>query len=333
MKLKDCVLEVHVAVFNEESIIGLPDQHWTEAKERSLIPSSLFKLFTIADHFGFEKCPRFLSDSQKLLFPYLEAMTTGIRDSLVEADRLFKNIKIHNNNSYSPVKEKLGLPFDSNAVAELDRSFKYMLVNLTGALDQFAEIVGVILFPKPNNLTPGRASFRQIMTFVNSPLQEVSLPTTCQEHFAGNLHNALSNLISPTGTNKEWIELLFLYRNKLAHLGSSMFQSMCFHDAKCEFYTFLPRQWPTFFKQKMTLSQSSPGGSAISLKDEAEKELLHCDIVEYSQGLIKSILTTLEAGLSVMCDAYVASKDLSPREIVATAILKQSESYQFEYFP
>lgn len=332
MRLKDCLLDIDAAVFNQETTIGQLDQKWVDAQEKAIIPPSLFRLYSLTNYFGFEKSPKYLKDSRKLLFPYLEGMTRGMRDSLIEGNKFIQGMPVLDRNSYTPKKEANREFFDPEAADEIVRSFKYALLNLSGALDQFSEIAGMILFPDLDNVQPGRASFKQIMKLVEGPAKASNSILTPREHYSELLKSQLAPLVNSIAPKKDWLKLLFLYRNKLAHLGTSAFQLTCFHDANGDFYSFLPKRWPDFFKQHMQRASSKNKTERVSMKAHAEKDLTHCDLLEYSQNLQREILKLLEVGLGVICEAYKHLKDCDPNEAAATQIFKNSESYEFEYF-
>jgi hypothetical protein len=231
---------------------------------------------------------------------------------------------------YTPVKKAQGKSWSKNADRDLGRSFKNLLVNLTGALDQFAEISAVLLYPALDKIPPGRASFSGLKVFIKKPYTLRGLVSP-QTHFAEELKNKLLPLVDRSGPDKDWLELLQLFRNKLAHLGTSSFQYMCFHDQNCEFYTFPPRIWPRFSKQEVKTSLNPAANKTVSLESTAKQQLIHCDLVEYSAGVTKAVHNLLNAGFECVCDVYDLLKGAAPNQDAADAIMKQYEEYKFEH--
>jgi len=331
MKLQDCILEVNKIVVSSQEYIG-PDEKWLSVKEKGYIPKSLFSLYSLADYFGFGKAPSFFNDTRRLLFPFMEGMARGIMDSLCESTRLLNGMPDLHERSYSPIKRFSGQAWDQGAIDELNRSFRYLVVNLTATLDLFTEIAALILYPALRNVTPGRASFSQLKEFIRSHRPTTDAVQRPLDYLAGKLATSVIPFVDCSGDEKDWLELLFLYRNKLAHLGTSAFQYMAFHDAELKTYTFLPRRWPLFHKQAIqaTTGPSSPG--PVSVKDVAERELMHCDLIEYSQRLTQKVIELLEVGLSVICESYKLVKDFPANESVADEIMRQSKHYDFIKF-
>ena len=87
MRWKDC-LEPDVG-FMKPPKRDSPDEEWISAYRSKLIPESVYKFYIIADYFSFDKCPKFLQDKQKILFPHLEAAIDLIRLSFEEYPQSF----------------------------------------------------------------------------------------------------------------------------------------------------------------------------------------------------------------------------------------------------
>lgn len=332
MKIDECILDIDKVVVSETEYFG-QEPEWKEALDLNIIPANLYRFYCKADYFFFGKAPLFLSDSEKLLFPFLEAMCRGIRNSFMEANELATKIGELHPDKYSPIKRMTNQPWNETADRDTDRSFKYLVVNLTGALDQFAEIAALLLYPTLTTVPPGRASFVALSSFLTKLRKRTESIISPQEHFAEDLKVKMLPLIEKSGTDKNWIELLHLYRNKLAHLGSSAFQYMCLHDKAGEFYLFLPKMWPRFFKQDVKEVVSTlPPTSSRSMVLTAKSQLIHCDLVEYSQGITQAVRGLLDAGMGVICEVYDSLKTSAPNQPAADALMKQRQEFEFQHF-
>lgn len=202
-------------------------------------------------------------------------------------------------------------------------------MELNGALDQFAEIVAIYFHGESLKLSPGRASFEDLKKFVLNPLNRTKVIVSPRFPLLEKLHSSLALEIVGKGQEKEWYELMLLYRNKLAHLGNAMFVRMSFPRKGGDMFSFLPNRWPLIFEAEIT----APGEhSAETVGEFALENLVHQDIVEYSQGLVDRVRRALNAGFQVLCEAHRTFSDYEVNRDILSSIKKYSRTYQFRAF-
>jgi hypothetical protein len=227
MRLQDCDLDV-TAIVTRPLVKNEPEEEWVEANKLGVIPPALYHYYSGAKFFSFRGSPRFLADTEKILFPYVGTLARGILESLCQAEELTKEILDAHEKTYTPLKKAKGKSWDRRAGEQALRCFKHLLVELNGALDQLAEIVAIYFHGEGTKLSPGRASFEDLKRFVLAPLNRTKTIITPRFPLVEKLHTSLALEIVGKGQEKEWYELMLLYRNKLAHLGNAMFVRMSF---------------------------------------------------------------------------------------------------------
>jgi hypothetical protein len=139
----------------------------------------------------------------------------------------------------------------------------------------------------------------------------------------------LSPLVLAAGPEQDWLPLMRLYRDKIAHLGHSVvFQTVAFADKGNHFYTFLPRTWPFLWHTQL----SGEEVLQIPKPNELVPNFVEEDILSYANGLRFKVHGVTSKGLEIINDAYTNLKD-SPLNRDALADLeKNSRSYKFEHF-
>lgn len=328
MKLDGCNLDIKGVVMRP-LIRSEAEKEWVEADKAGIIPPALYRFYSTAAYFSFRSSPNFLSDPGRMLFPYIGALTRGVFESLCEANELIQEIETAHKNTYTPIKKAKGRSWDPKAGDKALRSFKHLVVTLTGSLDQFSEVVAIFFYGDISDLTPGRASFEGIRKFLASSLPSEKTILSPRVPLLEKLHARLRLETVGAGPEKEWLELLLLYRNKLAHLGNAMFIKMAFANKDGDFFTFLPNRWPLIFEKELTMPGEPSEGT---VREFAEGNLVHQDIVEYSQGLLIRLKQFLNSGFEVMCEAYRIFKDFDVNPDVVKCIMRHSKLYEFRYF-
>ncbi len=328
MKLQECDLNIY-GVVTRPLIRSEPEREWVLAKESGIIPNSLFDFYCKANYFSFGKAPRFLSDSTRVIFPFVSNLTRGVFDCCLEADELLTQIKTSHEKIYTPIKKIKGSSWDDKANLRLQRTFKYLVVSLSGILDQFAEIAAVFFHPQLPKLNPGRTSFQTFKNFAESPPLVPGIILSVKYPLIQELYTVLKEEIVVAGPEQYWLDLFFLYRNKLAHLGSAMFWSVVFNDDKDNPGIFLPNRWPYFIEQDITTGYGKPEGT---IKEFAEKALIHQDVVEYSEMLTGKIKTLIGRGVAVLCKAYAEFNSFDPAPEVISSLQKNTKAFSFQHF-
>lgn len=328
MKLQDCDLDV-TAIVSRPLVKDEPEEEWVEAQKQRVIPPALYRFYSVSNFFSFRKSPRFLADSTKILFPYVGTLARGILESLSQADELTRDIFDAHEKTYTPLKKAKGRSWDRKAGERALRSFKYLLLELNGALDQFAEIVAVYFYGEIPNLPPGRSSFEDLRKFSTSLLARTKTVVSPRFPFVEKLHSALERELAGEGEEEEWYELMLLYRNKLAHLGNAMFVRMSFPQKGGDMHSFLPNRWPLIWEAGITTTAESSEGTVAEF---ALANLVHQDMVEYSRELANRINHVLDTGLQILCDAHMAFESYDVNHDILDKMEKHSRSYRFRSF-
>jgi hypothetical protein len=331
LKITDCVLDIDLVV-SYPLHIDRPEPTWESARSDKKIPESLFLFYCRAKYFSLDEAPRFLKDPDGILFPYLKSLINGIRESLEQSEVLASRIQELHKDEYSALKERHRIPYDPKAIPETLRSFKYLLVELSSALDQFAEVVALLFHGHTKGLDVGRASFTTLKTLAAA---RPAAPGIIVAPVAGQFQKLLETLQSEavaTGSEAEWLDLFYLYRNKLAHLGNRMFSAVGLHDEESETYTFFPNYWPRLIEPKAKRPGEPKDPNEPTLKDSILQDFVHQDVVEYTRGLLERVNRLLGSGFDVLCETYGILESCEPHPDVIAAFKKHEKKYAFRRF-
>lgn len=343
MKLKDCELQVDLLYSSGKKFTVL-DRQWEEDCDRCKIPRGLVTFFRRAEGFLWQKAPSYLRDNQSRLFPYLEAMTSGVRGSLVEAERQKSLIPLLLYRSYDPIKTlehnvesaEWGRRYQEVA-NELQNTFKYLLLNLSSALDGLAEVIALMFYPlleKPKSVFElGRADFSKVQELFKAKEDTSSLIIDPTVYHLQEVVMSLRRHIEIENKDHEWYALFRFYRNKLSHIGTSVFEIMCFHDKQNNFYQFLPKVWPNYIKQDVEPKEELGNNQNESdLREALCKNLIHIDIGEYSEGIFSKVFTLTGDVFDKLSEAYINLSVLPPNEEAAECLSRRSKSFSFTDF-
>jgi hypothetical protein len=332
MKLNDQMLNV-TGVVSAPLVIAGPEADWLAARDSGKLPKNVFSLYEAANFFSLDAAPRFLDDDDKWLFSFLTALVRGTRECLVEAQELLGEIQKSHGLKYTPAKRARGEKYDRDAAGRQMRDFKYLIISLASALDQFAEIVGLLFTKEIDRVTCGRASFVDVKRFAATPLVGASGIVSPKKFYLEKLHAKLALEVVGKGAESGWIDLFYLYRNKLAHLGDFMFDKVELHDKSGEFFTFLPRKWLQPHRSRIKPSTDLKPRGREEFKKYIKNGFIHVDITEYSQRLVEKVKKLLDAGFGVLTEAYVAFRDFDLNVSALQELRNQSESSPFKFFP
>jgi len=330
MKLDDFDLKITHVVARSPSP-DAPEREWTEARDRSLIPKHLYRFYCLADYFGFDRAPRFLDDTDRLLFSFLRALVFGIRESFEESHSLVNGISADQGKGYSSRKRMRGEEYDREADLRQRRSFRYLIVNLFSILDQFAEVVSVFFHGDIEGLTVGRASFADLRAFARGPFKPAGIIVSPKEAHFQELHTVLVEELEVTGNAEQWFELFHLYRNKLAHLGSPMFEIFAFPDEQGEVYWFAPNRWPLFPRSELRPAGETPS-DPMAIENYVKDNYVHQDIVSYSEGLLDRVDRLIDRGFQLMCATYSNFRDFNLNESALRSLKEKTQRYSFRSF-
>jgi hypothetical protein len=325
MRLKDC-LESD-AVVSAPLARKAPDDSWLSAYKDKSIPESLYKFYVTTEYFSFDKCPKFLRDEQKLLFPHLEAAIDLIKLSFEEYYELINLMKKYDSDSYTPFKKIKGEKFDKSAPKHFNRYFQILIINMYSILDSIAEAITIIL--SWGDL--GRSQFSSLVKSVKDNLKKKAPSikiVTLEDNYIEKIKNIIEEEI--VKDNNEWYELFKLYRNKQSHFRR--YSGFLLHDKQGRFYHFLPRQWPYYFQQDISYAEGTK--AKRNLKEAISELIMEQDIFEYCDGLHKKIYNLTNRIFNVLIEAYNIKKnsgcDINPDVQKKVALLKRQ--YKFKHF-
>lgn len=333
MRLQECDLDT-VAVHLNPLLINQPEAVWTAAHQSKIIPEALYRFYCVADYFSYGSAPRFLSDKSGILFPYLGNLVRGIRDSFEEADELYRAIQKDHARSYSPAKKVKKETWDPRAAHQVRRSFRNLVVVLTGILDQFAEVTAIFFYGEMAEIKVGRATFTDLLNFAKNPCPPIEIIASPRQAHLYELHVSLASELIRTGPDKEWAELLFLYRNKVAHMGNFSFWWYGFpHKTDTEFYMFLPNHWPHLAEEHITQHSSTSTIEPNAIREFAERSFIQQDLIEYLEKLILAVGNVLDRGFDVLTGSYKTFRDCDPLQDSLDSLRKEARRRAFKYFP
>lgn len=332
MKLKNCNLDFDRVVMRPP-LKTSPHPDWESAREKGIIPENVFRFYCCADYFSLDKIPKFLDDENRIMFSFLQNVLEGVRHAFEEANELIKIIREAQGKGYSPLKRIRGEAWDPHADERQTRSMRFLIVILFGALDQLSEVASIFFHGFIPELTVGRASFAVLQKFARTPYIHHSSIITPKEHRCEELHTVLAEVTESSGPEKQWFELLKLYRNKLAHLGTSMFPILRLHDDKGNFYSFLPNRFPIFHESQLTFSKKKKSEDEQgSTRNYAEDYHIHQDIVEYSEKLLERVFFVINRCFNVLCTTYIDFRSFDLNDCALRSLKDKETKYEFKHF-
>jgi len=311
-----------------------PDQQWVDAKNRQVLPEQVYKFYCVANYFSLDKAPKYLDDPDRFLFSFLSSLLRGTRDSFDESHTLLQQLINDSELVYTPTKKIKGEKWDPEASRRTQRSFKYLIFNITSILDQFSEVVSIFFHGDIPSITVGRSSFKDLLSLVRSDFEPKSNIITPKEAWFQKIHKILDEEINVSGDSKQWIELLYLYRDKLDHLGHQMFQTFRLPDSKGNYYSFLPKRWPLFRETDINLNQSNQntGQGRVSLESYMKENYMHQDILTYSENLLLNVSNLINRCFNVLCAVYVDFQDFQLNSSALKSLKKKKRDCSFKYF-
>jgi hypothetical protein len=333
MKLTKCILDIDQVVMRSP-LSNSPHPDWQRAYDNEIIPENVYRFYCCADYFSLDKTPKFLDDQDRMLFSFLHNILEGIRHAFEEARELVDIIIDTQGKGYSPVKRIKNETWNSHADERQERSVRYLIVLMNGALDQLSEVVSIFFHGDIPGLTVGRASFVTLRDFAHRPFSPRTTIVTPKEHRFEELHTVLVETIETSGPETQWFELLKLYRNKLAHLGTSMFPILRLHDDKGQFYSFLPNQFPIFHESHISFANKSQSETS-NIQDHAEffkENYIHQDVVEYSERLLEKVYIVIDRCFKVLCSTYIEFKSFDFNKSALKSLKDKKSKYNFKYF-
>jgi hypothetical protein len=330
MKLSEADIEIGGMV-SAPLLLSRPHQDWEEAKERDWIPEGLFSFYCSAGFFSVERAPSLLNDPERILFPYLKHVVSGIRDSLMNARLQIERIEQLREDEFSPQKERMGQPFDVHATRSMNSAFRYFTLELGGALDQLAEVVALFFVGEPGCPVLGRAFFTTLKAEAEKPPRgDPSLLTARTGQFR-RLIRILRKVIVTEDPEARWLDLFYLYRNKLAHIGNLTFHSFGLPASDGNIYTFLPNHWPHLIESNIS---SGSGGKAAKMASEVMKGLIiEQDMIEFSSGLLNRVKSLVGEAFGILKETLELLGGSPPSAAAVSSLKSERQSVPFRYFP
>lgn len=302
MRLEDCVLEGLSAGINPSAFKG-PSESWMESIKNGFVPKNVYNFYSNTDYFAINKVPKYLHDPEKLLYVYIKYCLEGIKSNFEEAFNQKELIFKYEDEKYNPLKEFKREKWDKDASKKQQRCFQYLLLNLSGILDQFSEIVSILFFGIDNNLNPGCTDFIDILKIRIHKEESNCLIIAPKKKLLIDIRETISKDLSSEGEEKGWFDLFKLYRNKLTHIGGTLCVIAC-HDTDGKFFTFLQRSWPYFFEQDIDESIYNKHLKNDDFKENVLKIFIHQDIVSYSNSLYEKIFLIIDHSFEKLTMAY-----------------------------
>jgi hypothetical protein len=324
MRLKDCNLDLDFAeIF--PPVHKSAEDTWLTAYYKKIIPETLHKFYVVADYFSIDKCPKFLQDDQKILFPHLEVSVKLIKSSFEEYHELIVLMKKYDAVSFNPIKKRKEGEFDKDAQKNFNRYFQILIINMYSILDSTAEAIAVILgWGKI-----GRSEFSKLVKETKDNKTSSVLILSFEDKYINDIMETINKDIIGED-NEKWFELFKLYRNKLAHFRH--YSGIMLPDNDNNYYHFLPRRWPYYFQQNIEYGEIKK--TDYDLSKIFHELLIEQDIFEYCQGLHNKIYNLTNNIFNVLLEAFRIKKetDCEINKDIKEQASSLIEIYDFKHF-
>ena len=248
------------AIITSPVIRSAPPAFWTDARKRGIIPESLYLFYHSAAYCSIDKAPPIFNDGGRLLITYLGIILDAIVNSFSESQELLDSIIAIDKELYTPIKAAKGEKWNDDAPKLQARSLKIFILEIFGALDLLSELVSLILTDVVPGNKVGKSLYSKMYNWLRSASPEQD--TLFSDPVKGQAKTLYETLIDEhdiEGPEKDWFELLRMYRNKITHLGAPTIRKILLHDEKGEFYKFLPKSWPFIWEKDIKMPGESDG--------------------------------------------------------------------------
>lgn len=308
MKLKDLYRSRGIG-FTSPLLDSSPDKKWIEANDKGVIPNNLFIFYAKNQCFSLESIPNYFNNGNYFMFGYLKSIVIAMFSSFIEINNLINELKLIYHKGYSPIKRIKKIPYDQNVDDRITSLYKYYVISVVSILDQFSELVALILTNTVKGLKVGKASFTKILETIDDCPGEGNYAEIAelQEGWISILIEKIKPMLSDD--NRGMIDLVYLHRNKLTHLGCGTFPIFSFRDETDLFYKFLPRVWPINIEAGITINGRNEGDNS-RFKNYIDNNFVNIDIIELTEKVRLIIIDLMNNGLSVLNKSYDFIKDL-----------------------
>ena len=252
-------------------------------------------------------------------------------ESLSDADTQLKRFLVAQNLVRDEGKILRGELWEKDAAFNARRHFRDMLISLQAGLDNLSDLFALFLTGLIPGLRFGRAQFSSIESWLEQPLPPAGLVVSPYDEWKDKLHNLLRPIVHSESPEKDWLPLMRMLRNKIAHLSPATFRTFGLHDENLRFYEFIPRRWP-YLWEKYVKPKSSHAPDPMFMQKLFQETLIHQDIEAYSKGVRAKVFKVIEAGASVISEMYVRFAEFGLNQRAIDELRSNSLSYEFEYF-
>jgi len=253
-------------------------------------------------------------------------------ETLQDADLQVRSFIEVQKDAYDVGKKIRGETWDPSADARARRHFRDLLIALQSSLDTLGDLAALFFTGLIPGLQLGRDQFVSIEKWLKMPLPPTRAIATPYDKPLQLFYEGLRPIVCSTNSERDWLPLMRLFRNKAAHLGQPLFRQVGLHDATPRFYTFIPRQWPYIWERHIKPHDpASPIDPDFWPKFLLET-LIHQDIVAYSLGLRRKVQDVISAGISVLVDTFGFVEGFATNQEALGGLESSSQAYAFEYF-
>ena len=328
MKLEGLDLDI-AGVVSAPVKITAPQSEWLQARDSSVIPINLFKLYEAAGYLSFDVAPKFLADPDHILFSYFAMLLRGIRQQLSDGAELLGELKEAHSLLYDPIKKAKGLPWDPTADRRSKRAFRELVVAAHSSLDMTADLAALTFTGCIPGLTVGRAQFGSIEDWLRKPAHPTGAILSPQDASLSDLRAALTPLVLSDGPERDWLPLVRMLRNKGAHLGDDVFRYFGLFGNDDSLYLFVPREWPYFFEQHL---KPAGQGTTEPFPEFLLRTLIHTDYISFAESLNAKIHGVVGAASGILHAALTTFSGFDLNQAALEQLKNNSRAYRFEYF-
>lgn len=333
MKLDDCHLEFRTVVtapFEHDE----PNHEWQAAKNAGHIPDQLWDFYRATRYLSASALAGFSTPEERIVTVYFARLIRSVKSCLTDAAELRDDMREISPRQYDPTKP-YPHEFDRAAARRHRSAFRSLLVNLLGALDVVADAVAVVLPRKVPKLYAGGAAFSAIDAWLRKPHVVPPGLITPHDHFTAELHAALAPPVAVfTGPERDWLPLMRMYRNKVAHLGHDSYVQIGLQDKSAgNISFFIPRSWPFVAEQYATTGPATASpDEPVDFSNVLPNWLMHQDLEEYSEGAYRKVRTLIGLAFGVLRTAYIQLKSIPVAPETLTDLERNRQAYEFEFF-
>lgn len=332
MNIEECHLQLR-SVVSPPFERNDPEVDWVESRDAKTIPAVLYDFYRATRYLSASALAGFDSPEARVITVYFGRLVRGLKECLVDAAESLAEMHQFASRVYTPLR-KYPYEWDRDAARRERSSFRVVLINLLGALDVFAELAVLMLPEEITGVTAGNALFSQFEKWLQKPAASHASIVTPQQHFAQKLYGQIAPLvIVKAGPERDWLPLLRLYRNKVAHHGHQTFVHVGLEAKDGRVGFFLPRSWPFVAEQYATTGEPwVPRDEPVDFSEVLKSWLTHQDIEQYADGAHRKVASVIERGLELLLEMYLQNRSIPVSSRTLADLEKSKKSYDFQRF-